>query len=62
MAEMIHLDSNIIRGLIDPEDEEKNNSSARHLINSSSGVINPQMNPWACRSNFMRLPPQDGRP
>ena len=25
-------------------------------------VINPRINPWACRSNFMRLPPQDGRP
>ena len=35
MAEVIHLDSCLLRGLIDPDDIPKNRSRAKRLLNSS---------------------------
>lgn len=35
MATVIHLDSSLLRGLVDPDDSEENHSRARRLFNSS---------------------------
>lgn len=38
MVEVIHLDSSLLRGMMDPEDENGKRNEARHLFNSSPGV------------------------
>lgn len=37
MAEVIHIDSCLLRGLIDPDDNQDNRSRAKRLLNSSHG-------------------------
>lgn len=38
MVEVTHLDSSLLRGMLDPEDESGKRTEATHLFNSSRGV------------------------